>query len=67
MKMLALNAYQMQDLLEFTIKENQQMVQWLEHLEGKTISTEGKLYKAINNAFEKVEKKRLQIADSKTK
>lgn len=41
------------------------MVQWLEHLESKTISCEGKLYKAINNAFEKVEKKRVQIADAK--
>lgn len=63
MKMLALNAYQMQDLLENTIKENQVMHQWLEHLENKTINTETKLYKAINFAMEKVQAKRMDVME----
>lgn len=57
MKVLALNAYQLQDLLELSIQENELMINWLSYLENKTIKNEEKLYKIIDKAEKTVKKK----------
>ena len=57
MKVLALNAYQLQDLLELSIQENELMINWLAYLENKTIRNEEKLYKIIDKAEKTVKKK----------
>ena len=50
MKTLALNAYQLQDLLELTLQENDLMISWLSYLEGRTMRLEDKLYKVTDKA-----------------
>ena len=40
MKTMAMNTYQMQELLELSILENRLMVEWCEHLEQQTLDSE---------------------------
>jgi len=50
MKILALNAYQLQDLLELTLKENDVMLDWITYLEQTTLESESAIFKAANKA-----------------
>lgn len=45
MKCLALNAYQMEDLLDLTLQENDAYMDWFAQLEERTSATESKLFK----------------------
>lgn len=65
MKVLALNAYQLQDLLELSIQENELMINWLTYLENKTIKNEDKLYKIIDRAEKTVKKRAKMIVVNK--
>ena len=38
MKILAMNAYQMQELLDYTAKENELIIDWLSRLEALTVN-----------------------------
>ena len=45
MKALALNAYQLEDLLDLSLQENDAFIEWFGLLEEKTTNTETKLFK----------------------
>ena len=48
MKTLALNAYQLQDLLNSAVLENRLMVQWMQKLETQTLEAEDKIVGIYN-------------------
>tara|TARA_B110000285_G_C14834127_1_gene472276 strand:- start:112 stop:426 length:315 start_codon:yes stop_codon:yes gene_type:complete len=53
MKTLALNAYQMQDLLDSALEENDLILQWMNKLEGATFKAEEDIIK-MSKSVEKV-------------
>ena len=53
MKTLALNAYQMQDLLDSALEENDLILQWMAKLEGATFKAEEDIIK-MSKSVEKV-------------
>ena len=72
MKTLALNAYQMQDLLDSALEENDLILQWMNQLEGATFKAEEDIVKMsksvekaadaiINAAWTETEKSNLKI------
>ena len=48
MKVLALNAYQLQDLLNAAVLENKLMVQWMTKLENQTLKAEERIVGLYN-------------------
>jgi hypothetical protein len=50
MKVLALNAYQLQDLLELTLKENDVLLEWMQYIEYSVLESESAIYKAAIKA-----------------
>ena len=45
MKTLALNAYQMQDLLDCALEENDLILEWMQQLENSTLEAESEIVK----------------------
>ena len=57
MKTLALNAYQMQDLLDSALEENDLILQWMNQLEGATFKAEEdivKMSKSVEKAADAI-------------
>lgn len=61
MKTLALNAYQMQDLLDSALEENDLILQWMNKLEGATFKAEEDIIK-MSKSVEKVADQIIQEA-----
>jgi hypothetical protein len=61
MKTLALNAYQMQDLLDSALEENDLILQWMNKLEGATFKAEEDIIK-MSKSVEQVADQIIQDA-----
>lgn len=61
MRTLALNAYQMQDLLDSALEENDLILQWMNKLEGATFKAEEDIIK-MSKSVEKVADQIIQEA-----
>ena len=49
MKVLALNTFQINELMDYAMLENDTMVKWLTDLEEETLRAEDDLVKMVNN------------------
>jgi len=51
MKALALNAYQLEDLLDLSLQENDAFIEWLSVMEDRTTKSESRLFKFAKKAI----------------